>query len=479
LKEITLTPTRIEGHLTVKVLLDGKKIIEAFASGTMYRGIELLMQGRTLIDATFLASRVCGVCSLPHTLASITAVERALNTAPPSPAIILRNLAMYAYLIYDHILHCCILVGHDYAPPHGVVEELKWGEGRVFMGGLKAMRKALEALAIIGGKFPHTSSIIVGGASMKPDLQKLFAYASRLREVNRWIMEIMMPTFEKLHEKYSSELISGEREANLITYGVLDDPSLDPKKRVFKPGVIIHGNLVATDLFNEIEPHIQEDETYTYESLESSEALSEQVSGQKRYSYVKAPRYKGYVMETGPLARLWVNALLSGGKIHAGVFEWRPPRKPSTIERVYARAFETVFLCDKVFDEIEKALEMFQRREEPFVWIPWREERGKVSGVGLIEAARGALGHWVEAEGFIVKNYKIISPTTWNTSPRDKYGKRGAMEEALVNTEISSTDPVIDIVRVIRAFDPCMACAVHTITLSESSREIYTRTISI
>jgi len=207
LKELILTPTRIEGHLTVKVVLEGKKVVEAFTSGTMYRGIELLMQGRTLADAVFLASRVCGVCSLPHSLASVTAMERALGIVPSPAAIILRNLMTYAYLIYDHILHCCILTGPDYAPPHGVIENLKWGEGKVFLEGLKMQRKALEALAIFGGKFPHSTSIIVGGVSTDLDPQKLFAFASRLKEVKKWAMEVMIPTFEKLHEKYSSELI--------------------------------------------------------------------------------------------------------------------------------------------------------------------------------------------------------------------------------------------------------------------------------
>lgn len=474
LKEIVLTPTRIEGHLTVKVVLEGRRVVEAFTSGTMYRGIELLMRGRTLADAVFLASRVCGVCSLPHSLASVTAMERALGIVPPPAAIILRNLMMYAYLIYDHILHCCILAGPDYAPPHGVIEDLKWGEGKVFLEGLKMQRKALEASAIFSGKFPHSASIIVGGVSVNLDPQKLFTFASRLKEAKKWVMEVMIPTFEKLHEKYSSELISGEREANLITYGVLDDTSLDPARRVFKPGVIINGALITTDLFNEIEPYVQEDTTYTYQGRELGNTSLEH----RKYSYVKAPRYRGYVMETGPLARLWVNALLSGGKIRVETIEWKPPRKPNTVERVYARAFETAFLCSRVFDEIENALEMLRKREELVTWIPWREVRGESSGVGLIEAARGALKHRVEAGNFTVKSYEIISPTTWNASPRDKYGKRGAVEEALVNTEIQSNDPAVDIVRVVRAFDPCMACAVHYITISRGSPEIRAATIS-
>jgi hydrogenase large subunit len=469
LKEIVFTPTRIEGHLTVKVLLEGKKVVDAFVSGTMYRGIELLMQDRTITDATFLASRVCGVCSLPHTLASISAAERALNIAPPPMALISRNLSTYAYLIYDHILHCCILAGCDYAPPNGVIEDLKWGEGKVFLQGLKMQRKALEALAIFGGKFPHTSAIIVGGVTTNLDSQKLFAFASRLDEVRKWVMNIMIPTFDKLYEKYSSNLISGEREANLITYGVFEDLSLDPKKRVLKPGVVIGGRLVATDLFNEIEPYIQEDAAYTYQDEENISKLTEC----KKYSYVKAPRYRGYVMETGPLARLWVEALQKG-KVKVDTIEWKPPHKPNTLERVYARAFETAFLCDKVFEEIDKAFEILKKPSELSMWTPWEEVKGRISGAGLVEAARGALGHWLEAEGFIVKSYRIISPTTWNASPRDRHGRRGAMEEALINTEISSDNPVIDIARVVRAFDPCMACAVHVIALKGGSREIKT-----
>lgn len=465
-----IRPTRIEGHLVVKCVTDGRKVVDARVSGVMYRGIEVLMRGRYLSDVPFIASRTCGVCSLPHTIASINAIEHAYSITPPPLAIVARNLMYYAYQVYDHILSCIILAGADYAPPHGVIEDLKFMHGKGFMQALKMQRKALEALAIFGGKFPHTSSAIIGGVTELPDTQKVLSYTARFKEIKQWVIQYMIPLFDKLYERYAGELLSGEREANLISYGMIEDISLDPLKRAFKPSVILEGTLYTTDLYNEIEPGINEDITYSYSNEDLSghhiDSLHSSTSHEK-YSFIKAPRFKGYVMETGPLARMWVLALLGRGKVTTEAGEWKPPRKPNTIERIRARAYETAFLCDKVFEEIEKFLDLLRGYRNLSVWFPWKEVN-VASGKGLIEASRGALGHWIAIVGNKVHEYRIISPTTWNCSPRDSFGKRGALEDALLNTELSSLDPKIDILRVIRAFDPCMACAVHVTNVTNN-----------
>lgn len=85
-------------------------------------------------------------------------------------------------------------------------------------------------------------------------------------------------------------------------------------------------------------------------------------------------------------------------------------------------------------------------------------------GCGLIQAARGALGHWVSIENGKITRYQIITPTAWNGSPRDENGKRGAWEEALVCTPIADPDNPVEAGYVIRSFDPCLVCAVHTVT---------------
>jgi hydrogenase large subunit len=83
------------------------------------------------------------------------------------------------------------------------------------------------------------------------------------------------------------------------------------------------------------------------------------------------------------------------------------------------------------------------------------------SGIGLTEAPRGALGHWLGVANGLISRYQIVTPTCWNASPRDARAVPGALEQALVGTPVSDTDQPIEVLRVIHSFDPCLSCAVH------------------
>ena len=97
--------TRIEGHLRIEAQMDGDKIAQAFSSGTMVRGIELILQGRDPRDAWAYAQRICGVCTLVHGIASVRSVEDALNYTIPPNAQIIRNLMIAAQYVHDHVMH--------------------------------------------------------------------------------------------------------------------------------------------------------------------------------------------------------------------------------------------------------------------------------------------------------------------------------------------------------------------------------------
>ena len=81
--------------------------------------------------------------------------------------------------------------------------------------------------------------------------------------------------------------------------------------------------------------------------------------------------------------------------------------------------------------------------------------------MGLTEAPRGALGHWVEIANGQIANYQVITPTCWNASPRDDGDVPGPMEQALIGTPVEDPDRPIEALRVIHSFDPCLSCAVH------------------
>jgi hydrogenase large subunit len=158
------------------------------------------------------------------------------------------------------------------------------------------------------------------------------------------------------------------------------------------------------------------------------------------YSWLKAPRYSGRVYEVGPLARMWVN-----GDYRRGV---------SVMDRHLARAQEAL----KVAQAMRQWVASLSPQGEVFGSF---SAPGSGRGVGLTEAPRGALGHWVSISDGALSRYQIVSPTCWNASPRDDAGVLGALEQALVGTPVANADEPVEVLRVVRSFDPCLSCAVH------------------
>jgi ferredoxin hydrogenase large subunit/hydrogenase large subunit len=167
------------------------------------------------------------------------------------------------------------------------------------------------------------------------------------------------------------------------------------------------------------------------------------------------------VVEVGPLARVMVavsrnkdsllNEILGriGRQLGIG-----PEALDSTMGRHAARAIE----CKYVADQCAQWVAQLKPDAPSFTdfSIP-----SQARGVGLTEAPRGALGHWLEIEGYKISRYQCVVPTTWNCSPRDDKGNPGAVEQALVGTPVADAAHPIEATRVVRAFDPCIACAVH------------------
>ena len=179
------------------------------------------------------------------------------------------------------------------------------------------------------------------------------------------------------------------------------------------------------------------------------------------YSWLKAPRYNGQAMEVGPLARTLIN-------YHTGHNPaWKASvdqllkslgREPKDLVSVMGRHAARAVECKLVADACGQWLDQLTPDKPTFqdFVVP---ESGR--GYGLTEAARGALGHWIEIRGKKIAQYQCVVPTTWNCSPRDDRGVPGPMEQALVGTPVADPDHPIEAARVIRSFDPCLACAVH------------------
>ena len=207
----------------------------------------------------------------------------------------------------------------------------------------------------------------------------------------------------------------------------------------------------------------------------------EEIDEGAKYSWLKAPRWRGNAMEVGPLARYLVAYARGHEEIKEQVdktlAELGLPITAlfSTLGRTAARGLETQFTAHKmrvVFDELMANLkrgDIATANMDKFDPATWPAE---AKGVGFGEAPRGALGHWVKIKDTKIDNYQCIVPTTWNASPRDAAGNIGAYEAALLGTPMANADQPLEILRTIHSFDPCIACSTHV--MSHDGKELST-----
>jgi Ni,Fe-hydrogenase I large subunit len=166
------------------------------------------------------------------------------------------------------------------------------------------------------------------------------------------------------------------------------------------------------------------------------------------YTWCKAPRLNGEVLETGALAR----QLADGQPLIRALWQ---QYGGNVMTRVLARTLELarlVLLCEQALRAIiPDAISCVD------VKIPQNAD-----AYGLCEAARGSLGHWLSIRDGRIDNYQIVAPTTWNFSPRDQLGLPGALEAALVGAPVAEGDITpVSVQHIVRSFDPCMVCTVH------------------
>ena len=203
---------------------------------------------------------------------------------------------------------------------------------------------------------------------------------------------------------------------------------------------------------------------------------------QGKYSWLKTPKWRGKLCEVGPLARYIVlytkakQGLLSEltwaekiivDQIDAVTNVLGVPVEawlPSTVGRTAARALEAQlqaelgkYFFDKLVANIKSGDTRVVNNDK---WDPstWPKE---AKGVGLYEAPRGALSHWVVIKDGKIANYQAVVPTTWNACPRDDKAGQGAYEKSMMDTPVKIADKPLEIVKAIRSFDPCMACSTH------------------
>lgn len=506
--------TRIEGHLRFETRVENGRVTDAYCSGEMFRGIEAALVGYDARVAQQVTQRVCGVCPYAHAEAAALALENAMGLRPNRNGQLLRNLIVGAYQLQDYLLHFYTLCALDFIDVTAVLQ-YKGGDAallnlrdwvkqelasqRVFPAApfmpryeadyladreinISAIRHYLESfpvmadlhrmVAIFGGKAPHPVTIEAGGVTVTPTLDNLAHYRSLLDKAESFISRSYAGDVLAVAKAFKSYFQEGKGYGHLLSYPYF--PDQDGENHMIAAGASINGQFAALDIGK-----ISEDHRYAYYANQPDKGLKpldirklspidyqqyrrEQEKQDGKYSWTRSPRYDGQVMEVGPAARI-VNTYLNGNN----------PQLKALVDRcnaelgislndypsVMGRHLSRYLMAQLTIDRLKRDLELVEPGKLAFIE---RDVPRNARGVGLTEATRGGLAHWIEtdSEGRIA-NYELIVPTTWNMSPRDADGRPGTVEKMLIGTQLKDPNNPMELARIVRSADPCMACSVH------------------
>jgi hydrogenase large subunit len=558
-KRITIDPiTRIEGHLRIDVEVENNKVNNAWASCTMWRGIEKILRGRDPRDAWLFTQRFCGVCTTVHAMASVRAVEDALKLEIPLNAQYIRNLILIAHALHDHIVHFYQLSALDWvdvmqipkADPArtaklaesispwtrnsrnelkaaqdkvnaiaasgqlGILANGYWGHPAMrlspdinllafshYLQALEYQRKALQVVGMLGAKTPHIQNLTVGGVTNAIDLDsqsalgidRLEMIRTLLEEVVKFIQQVYFVDVCAVAAMYADWFSIGSGVKN---YLAVPDLPLDTKGSAYDlpGGYILHGDIAGAHAFKTasdavFREGVTEDVTHSYYQGEKplhpwvgeTEPEFTGWQGEKKYSWVKSPRFQGQPMQVGPLAQVLVGyaqghpltrkyaglalqTIASVGGPKAG-----PEALHSTLGRHGARAIRACMLAELAQKHWQLLVDNISKGDVTVFNQPVFSSH-EIEGVGTHEAPRGTLSHWVVIKDGKIKNYQAVVPSTWNASPRDPSGAHGPYEAALLGTPLARPEEPLEVLRTVHSFDPCMACACHT--FDPSGRQI-------
>ncbi len=456
--------TRIEGHLAIEAVIDGGKVIDAKSSGTSFRGFEMILKGRSPYDAPHITQRICGVCPISHGFASSLAIENAYGTAVPSNARILRNLVLGANYLQSHILHFYHLAALDYVNTDGILTMGPWEPNYVspdmvtgstaatlvnhYVQALAMRRKAHQMAAVFGGKLPCSPAFVPGGFTEVPDSAKVTAFRTLLAELRTFIDTVYVPDAQLLGQVFPGYFSIGRGYGNLLAYGVFDLDQSGTNK-LFTRGAYTNGTYTGVDPSKIAEYVAYSRYTSASGGMTPALGVTEPYPDKPgAYSWLKSPRYTNLPHELGPLARMWIK-----GTYRNGV---------SVMDRIVARALEAQIVANAMDGWLSELAIGQPVYAKP---VP----KTTATGFGLIEAPRGALGHWIGVSSGVIDRYQVVSPTSWNASPKDDSGQRGPIEQALIGTPVNDPAQPVELMRVVHSFDPCLACAVHMVTPARKS----------
>lgn len=472
---------RVEGDLEVEVAINDGKVSEAWVNSPLYRGFENILVGKDPLDALVYTPRICGICSVSQSVASSRALAMAQGIDYTPNGRLASNLILACENLADHLSHFYLFFMPDFArktyAQHNwygeTAERFIAQQGSASRDMLPARAEFMHLTGLLAGKWPHSLALQPGGTTRALEPRERITLLGKIHGFRRFLENTLfgdklesiaaLNTVEGLWQWASAHGSSdfgrfltlsdnlqlqqlGRATDHFLSFGAYE---LGDAKHLFGNGSWHDGKhhaLQADAITEDISHswmHAQRMPRHPYQGSTEPHA-----DAPNAYSWCKAPRYDGHVVEVGAFARQVVDA-------HPLALALVKQGGSNVQNRVIGRMLELA----RVVPQMEQWARDLQAGE------PYCQQGNtprESQGMGLVEAARGSLGHWLRVKHGRILNYQIVAPTTWNFSPRDESGTPGALEQALVDTPVSEDGrDSVNIQHIVRSFDPCMVCTVH------------------
>lgn len=464
---------RVEGDLEIRLDIRDGQVAAAYANSPLFRGFEMMLTGKDPRDALTITPRICGICSISQSKAAALALADAGGHAMPAQGALVAAILHGVENLADHVTHFNLFFMPDFARPDyagrvwhdTAVARFTAMQGSAARATAEARARLMHISGLLGGKWPHTLAIQPGGVTKTPDARDRVRILATLRAFRRFLEDGLfgapVEAFAALDTVEALE--AWERGDAGLFLRIARDLRLERIGRgpgrymSFGAYPLAEGPAMARGLWQDgtlgpVDPgEIVEDLSHAWMLGDAAHptqgaTVPDEDMRETAYSWCKAPRLGGEVVEVGALARQVVDghplalALADEGSVRA---------------RITGRLVE-IARTQILLESWAAALDPEARFMDP---------AGAVragTGAGLVEAARGSLGHWLRVEGGKIAGYQIIAPTTWNFSPRDAGGTPGPVEAALVGAEVGRDEKTpLSVQHIVRSFDPCMVCTVH------------------
>ena len=362
-----------------------------------------------------------------------------------------------------------------------------------YLNAFDYQRKAAQAVAILGGKNPHIQNLVVGGVApaINPDnlatlnLERLAYMRSLMEEARNFVQQVYYPDVLAIAAAYREWFGVG---AGVTNYLAVPEFPQDTRSTRFglAGGIISNGDLQNIRVIKDhrddyLISNIQESVARAWyegaDSLHPWKGVTQpnytDFAADAKYSWCKAPRLAGQPVQVGPVAQILVNYAAGDARVRRLVDEANAKLGltskdyHSTMGRLLTRGMRAHLMADQSLEFLDQLTANLVAGDKAYA-NPTDIPNGEFQGVGFHEAPRGSLSHWMVIKNRKIENYQAVVPTTWNASPRDEKGVAGPYEASLVGNPVVQPDKPLEVLRTVHSFDPCIACAVHTIDPSGS-----------